>query len=485
MNSEYDVCILGAGSGGFGAAYAAAREGLQVLLVERLNHLGGNIIASGVTQWEPVTGGTGIPFEIYTRLRRNPRAVGIYGYGRHMHWPSGRGFPGGEFVCMQNKNYTDTLLRHGGDSIRHNEEFFRKKVFGVVFEPISYEIELWRMLHETGYCDIRTRTTIKQVTCLDGRIETAELSDGSYVRARYYIDATQDGVLAEMCNCQMLYGHEAKAVFNEASALEIAGNDINGVSLMFRIRRCVNPKPASLPRSIPKNCWWRESFPIAAFVQYPNGDFNVNPLVTMEGAEYMSMPLSDAKEECIRRTYAIWRSFQESFDEFLEYRLIHIFSTPGVRESKRVSCEYMLSEDDITTGISHQDHPDIIAVSDHAMDVHSTNSRGCVELDEPYGIPFRSLQPKGMSNLLMASRASGFSSIAASSCRLSRTMMQLGQAAGTAAVIASRYNRDFQKLPVEELQHALLKQHVQLGWPCEKSIVEYMQYTEELGYEGR
>ncbi|HDS74200.1 MAG TPA: FAD-dependent oxidoreductase, partial [Firmicutes bacterium] len=101
----------------------------------------------------------------------------------------------------------------------------------------------------------------------------------------------------------------------------------------------------------------------------------------------------------------------------------------GVRESRRIVGEYVLTQNDIEAGLSQQQHADIVAIADHALDLHAEHG-GCRELSEPYGIPFRCLVPKGFHNLLIASRAASFSHIAASSCRLSRTIMQLGQAAG-------------------------------------------------------
>jgi flavin-dependent dehydrogenase len=37
--SKYDLCVVGAGSGGIGAALAAARMGLSVLLIEKIHRL--------------------------------------------------------------------------------------------------------------------------------------------------------------------------------------------------------------------------------------------------------------------------------------------------------------------------------------------------------------------------------------------------------------------------------------------------------------
>jgi hypothetical protein len=82
------------------------------------------------------------------------------------------------------------------------------------------------------------------------------------------------------------------------------------------------------------------------------------------------------------------------------------------------------------------------------------------------------LIPKGYRNLLIACRAASFSSLAASSCRLSRTMMQLGQAAGTAAALAKELNIDLPDVPPDRLRAALREQHVQLEHPMPESLLK-------------
>ena len=56
---RFDLIIIGAGSGGIGAAIAAGRLGLKVLLLEKNSQLGGNAAVSGVSVWEMGVGGTG------------------------------------------------------------------------------------------------------------------------------------------------------------------------------------------------------------------------------------------------------------------------------------------------------------------------------------------------------------------------------------------------------------------------------------------
>jgi len=134
----------------------------------------------------------------------------------------------------------------------------------------------------------------------------------------------------------------------------------------------------------------------------------------------------------------------------------------------------VLAEHDLLAGLGRQQHPDIIAIADHAMDRHGEGG-GCRELREPYGVPYRCLVPKGFRNLLVACRGASFSSIAASSCRLSRTMMQLGQAAGTAAALAKQLRVPLPEVPPDALRRALREQHVQLDWPTPPSLLEYLR----------
>ena len=127
----------------------------------------------------------------------------------------------------------------------------------------------------------------------------------------------------------------------------------------------------------------------------------------------------------------------------------------GVRETRRILGEYVLTENDCRAGVVKQKHKDIIAISDHAVDLHGHKGRLYEVPNGPYGIPYRCLLPKGVRNLMIASRAASFSHIAASSCRLCRTMMTLGQAAGTAAAMAVAQHVEPRDVDVAKLQVAL------------------------------
>ncbi len=477
----YDLIVVGAGSGGIGAALAAGRLGLRVLLLEKQAFIGGNAAQSGVSVWEMGVGGTGIPFDIYRRLKRRPDAVGIYRFERHRNWQSKRGeyplHPGAELVIDKRLRYTDSLLRHGSGTGIANESFARKHWHGVPFEPVHYQEVIEEMLAETGNVTVGKASAFVGVKTENGRIASLILHNGREVRGQCYIDGTDNGSLCRELGCRMLFGQESRAVFNEPDAPETASARINGVSLIYRIG--LGALAGETPdRALPADCWWAGSFPPASMVEYPNGDFNVNMLPTMEGDEFMGYrSYAAAYEECRKRVLAHFEWMKREYPPYAGYRMVGMAPALGVREGRRVVTEYVLTQHDLLAGLSRQLHPDGIALADHPMDTHgnSTGRAGCRELEEPYSIPYRCLLPKGYPNVLIASRAAGFSSLAASSCRLSRTMMQLGQAAGTAAWLSVTENVPLPQVAPGKLRNALRKQHVQLEYPMTAALKEHLE----------
>ena len=459
-NPVYDIVVIGGGSGGIGAALAASRMGARVLLVEKGDRIGGTAIWGGVHGWEPGVGGTGLPFEIYTELRRTPNAVGVYSFGRHHCWPDSNvpPFPGGEHLVDPEREYTDTLRRHGGRGLRQDESFVREHLHGVIIEPEAYLSVVDLMLKETGCCEVRTRTTFADVDSQDGRLTSLVLDDGCRVSARSWVDSTEIGALVRACGGGILPRGPAP---------------LNAVTLVFRIESTGSPAIEAVPPGIPETCWWAPRFPSMHCVEYPNGDRSCNMLPTMAGEECESLGPADAYRECERRVRAYWRWIQKEYPEFQSYRLAWMAPRLGIRETVHVECEYMLCERDLEQGLSDQRHCDIIAIADHPMDHHGKGggSRGVAA---PYGIPFRCLMPRDVKNVLIASMAAGFTPEAATSCRLSRTMMQLGQAAGTAAALGGRGGIDPAGIPAAALREALQEQHVQLDWPIPEALKAHL-----------
>ena len=87
------VCVIGGGSGGIGAALAAARAGAKVVLLERESVLGGTSTMAWVHTWEPVSGANGIPRDLYMAMKEDPLAVTFSNYDEGAPRRGGHGLP--------------------------------------------------------------------------------------------------------------------------------------------------------------------------------------------------------------------------------------------------------------------------------------------------------------------------------------------------------------------------------------------------------
>ncbi len=393
-------------------------------------------------------------------------------FGRHISWQAPDApdrFPGGELLVDPRRTYVDTLRRAGSQGLGRDEAFCREHWHATIFEPEVYAEVVAELLAETGGVDVRLRTTFVAAEVSAGRLVAVRLGDGSRLTADCFVDGTADVHVAAACGCELLSGQDPASRFGEPSAPEQGNDLLNASTLIYRIRPCEAPAVEPLPEGLPADCWWRERFPVAQICQFPNLDRHVNMLPTMEAAELRALGPA-AVAEARRRVRAHWHWLQTDFPEFRRFRLHWIAPALGVREGRRIVAERMLTEQDLHAGVANQQEPDLITVADHAIDRHGRSGGACGELVRPYGVPFRCLVPRGYGNLLVACRGAGFSSLAASSCRLSRTMMQLGQAAGTAAWLAQQDGVAPAEVAPHLLRAALTAQRVQLSADLEAPI---------------
>ena len=130
----------------------------------------------------------------------------------------------------------------------------------------------------------------------------------------------------------------------------------------------------------------------------------------------------------------------------------------GIRETRRIVGEYILSEEDL---LSTKQFEDRIALGNYSIDIHDPKGTGTTDIrripkGKWYSIPYRSLIPKGFDNLIVAGRPISSTHVAHSAIRVMSICSLLGQAAGTAsAMIIMDSKKSFNSISVNILQDKL------------------------------
>ena len=290
------------------------------------------------------------------------------------------------------------------------------------------------------------------------------------IEADVFIDCTADGDVCVDCGCEYHIGEDPKSRYDEPSAPEKAGMHLNGLTLCYRITDTgVRQKPY-LPKGIREGICGKP----VHIVKMPNGDHLLNPVNMIDGNAVLHMEYSELMREGYKRVlehfYWLQRlpadDAKSHWTRFVRgkgygtWSIVGVAPRIGVRETRRILGDYVLTEKDCLAGAKKQPHNDLIAITDHAVDIHGRKSR-LYEVPHAYGVPFRCLLPKGVDNLMIASRAASLSHIAASSCRLCRPMMTLGQAAGNAAAMCIASGTAPRKIDTRALQKRLTDQGVE------------------------
>jgi hypothetical protein len=410
-----DVCVVGGGSGGIGAAVAAARAGATVLLVERESILGGTSTAGYVINWEPGPG-CAIAREIVNRLTE-------YENGR---------------IITRAKDYEGTLTRASSGRVEYEIEPFHEVAMA--------------MLCETGRARVLLQTTFVLAAADRDRkrvrwIDAVRNGERYRIRAREFVDCTGSGFLCQTVGCEAMLGADPKSRFDEPSAPAEPHEILNAIELCYRIRKSPHPVRQPLPEG-------RKSRRGGAGWPLPSGDMFINTCGGLApGWLLMELGYEGARKELKLRVQQHWHWMQK--DRYPEYEFDSYAPMLAIRESHRILGEYVLREQDVLTLVSQSPHPDIVAIADHPLDTHGAKG-GLGKVAAPYGIPYRCLVPKGpWRNLLVACRGASFSHIAASSCRLSRTIMALGHAAGLAAADSARCGVDVVNVDIPGIQAQL------------------------------
>lgn len=187
--------------------------------------------------------------------------------------------------------------------------------------------------------------------------------------------------------------------------------------------------------------------------------------------------LTDAYQRVYEQIPILARFFKGRVPGFHASHLREIAPMLGVRESRRIIGDYVLTADDLVAG---RVFDDAVSMGGYHIDIHrpagtwvdSHNVRA-------YTIPYRSLMAGGVDGLLMAGKCISATHEAIASTRVIPICMGQGQAVGTAAALAVKRKRPVRDVPITELQDTLTAQGAEIGrtvgGPNEQAIEEVGQ----------
>jgi hypothetical protein len=461
VDGEYDVIVTGGGVAGVGAAIAAARDGCRTLLIEKETALGG-LATIGLVN---------IPLDFLSSI------------GKEM------------FAELEKVNG----LKH-----KHSD-------------PEKHKLILDRMVLASG-CDILLDTYVVDSVMQKGRIcgVVVESKAGrKAVLAKRVIDCSGDADAAYYAGCDYNVGRPSDGLTQACSTeFRLGGVDLDkfdNSGFNKTDPRWVNVikkafKNNDLPYMIENHLNWKA--PVPGRPEHCGKDEvslcfahsrNCHPLDNRD----LTRMYTEGREQ----VDILWKFTKKYIPGFENSYVIDTGTLLGVRDTRRITGEYILTGEDLAR---HQQFDDVIAVSHHGYDIHNPDDVGnlkfiemeiegekryviyrkaalnATKLDFPEGnvppggadvlcdaqgrtgdkmqfpdfpfhdIPYRCLIPLKVENLMVAGRCLSADFPAQSGTRLIMCCMAMGEAAGTATAMSLKSDVSPRKIDVKQLQKTLL-----------------------------
>jgi hypothetical protein len=234
-----------------------------------------------------------------------------------------------------------------------------------------------------------------------------------------------------------------------------------GNSLLIQLRKTDSPQPFTAPD-------WAYKFERPEDLPYRiNGVQGGNWWwIEVGGLQDTIRDAEAIRDELMRVAWGVWDYVKNRAPQRKEaenWALEWIGSLPGKRESRRYVGAYVLTQKDISAGGKFED---IVAYGGWSMDDHHPagiyypgRPTEFHPAPSPFGIPYRCLYSRNISNLLFAGRNISATHAALSATRVMGTCALLGQAAGTAAALCVQKGcvpRDLYPSDISRLQALLM-----------------------------
>ena len=448
---DVDVLVVGGGPAGVCAAIAAACGGAKTLIVEQGGCLGGmatrGLVAPFMTCYD-ATGELMIIRGLFEVIVNRMVALGGAIHPREVR----AGTPFSAWITT------------GHDHCTPFDAEIMKYVLDVMCDEAGVEV----LFHTTLVDPVVKGSKIKEIRVLTR-------SGIARIGAKIVIDATGDGDVAARAGVPYEFGNpEIGRV--QPSTLFFHINNVDTPRLIADVNAHLHEFRKVDGVSYKALHWWvakaeeagewdiaRKSVNIYRGVKEDEWAVNCTRIHNVDSTS--SQSLSAAEKEGRRQVMELINFFHKYVPGCENATIKSSGSTVGVRESRHVMGQYLLTAEDLLGGVVPDDS---ILVASNSVDVHGRNSANTteykpIEKGRWYGLPLRSLIPQKIDNLIIAGRAISASSDAAGAVRVMPPCMAMGHAAGVTAAIAARGGIAPGKVDAGDVRAELLKQGAFLG----------------------
>ena len=420
--AEHEVVVLGGGPAGIAAAAAASRNGRSTMLVERYGFLGGAGTAAGLANF-----------------------CGLHGkvHGEHRQVVHGIA----DEILQRLKAMNSLSAPH--------------MLFGGRIQAQAYDVSAYKLVAD--HVVEKTEVLFHALAVgFDGEHLLVETKSGrGAIRGRIFIDCSGDGDLAAWAGVPYEVGDGGGNMLYPSTMYRIGGVDPQKAGDAWeRIAQLMEeaeakgrrfPRKKPIVRPQPNPVEWRANL---TQIRNPDGS-------AVSGID--ARQLAWGEREGRRQVWDTFQFIRETAPGFERAYIADIAPQIGIRETRRVKGEYMLTEDDV---LDCADFRDAIGVNGWPVEDHVA---GSVEFrfqrnDRGYNqLPYRMIVPMGVDNLLVAGRCASMTHGGQSAARVSGPCFVMGQAAGTAAHLALKTRSRLSTLDVAMLQAQLKNQGAWLG----------------------
>jgi flavin-dependent dehydrogenase len=430
IRHDVDVFIAGGGPSGVAAAVAATRQGAKVYLAEAQSCFGGMGTAGLVPSFSKFSDGInfladGVGRDVYERCRDTGVFGPDYNPNRKYRWDSN------PIHAEGLKRVYDSLMTESGVDFT-----FQTRLVAVDVED----------------------SCVRYVIC-HGK------SGLFAVKAYIYVDCTGDGDLAAWAGAPFEKGDEKGNVQAGTLCSIWAGVDWKRARAGGQYDKWPLGQSAKLEQAIKDGVFTVKDphLPGMWLTGKAQGGGNIGHAFGVDGTDERSITKALLQER--KKLLEYERYYKQYNTGFEDMELAATGALLGIRETRRITGDYVMTVDDYKRRASFADE---IGRYNNEVDIHASSAdpkeqekvkRLFAKLryteGESYGIPYRALRPRGLENVLIAGRCVSTDRYVHGSIRVMPGCFITGQAAGAAAALAAAKQTSTRNIDVKQLQQGL------------------------------